>query len=146
MSEHGELPVLLLLLTISVVGPVIAVRLKLPTPILLMVAGIGLGPAGLGALRPIPTVSFLSEFGFLLLMFMAGMEIDFDGIRAAGRSALLLPGLIVVGVFGGAVAMGAFAGLGAVEILAISAMSVGMPLAVLKETKHDAPPSESTSC
>lgn len=140
MSEHGELPVLLLLLTISVVGPVIAVRLKLPTPILLMVAGIGLGPAGLGALRPIPTVSFLSEFGFLLLMFMAGMEIDFDGIRAAGRSALLLPGLIVVGVFGGAVAMGAFAGLGAVEILAISAMSVGMPLAVLKETKHDALP------
>ncbi len=140
MSEHGELPVLLLLLTISVVGPVIAVRLKLPTPILLMVAGIGLGPAGLCALRPIPTVSFLSEFGFLLLMFMAGMEIDFDGIRAAGRSALLLPGLIVVGVFGGAVAMGAFAGLGAVEILAISAMSVGMPLAVLKETKHDALP------
>ena len=140
MSEHGELPVLLLLLTISVVGPVIAVRLKLPTPILLMVAGIGLGPAGLGALRPIPTVSFLSEFGFLLLMFMAGMEIDFDGIRTAGRSALLLPGLIVLGVFGGALAIGAFAGLGAVEILAISAMSVGMPLAVLKETKHDALP------
>ncbi len=140
MNEHDDLPVLLLLLTISVVGPVIAVRLKLPTPILLMVAGIGLGPAGLGALRPIPTVSFLSEFGFLLLMFMAGMEIDFDGIRAAGRSALLLPGLIVVGVFGGALAMGAFAGLGAVEILAISAMSVGMPLAVLKETRHDALP------
>jgi len=140
MNEHDDLPVLLLLLTISVVGPVIAVRFKLPTPILLMAAGIGLGPAGLGALRLIPTVSFVSELGFLLLMFMAGMEIDFDGIRTAGRSALLLPGLLVLGVFGGALAMGALAGLGPIEILAISAMSVGMPLAVLKETRHDVTP------
>ncbi len=140
MKGHGDLLALLILVAISVIGPVIAVRLKLPTPVILMMAGIGLGPAGIGVLHELPTVAFLSEFGFLLLMFMAGMEIDFDGLRAAGRSALLVPGLVIVGMFVGAVAIGASFGLSSIEVLAISAMSVGMPLAVLKETRQDTTP------
>ena len=35
----------------------------------------------------------------LVLMFMAGMEIDFDAIRAAGRRSLGVPVLLTVGVF-----------------------------------------------
>ncbi|MFO0588948.1 MAG: cation:proton antiporter [Polyangiaceae bacterium] len=137
MKGHEDLPALLMLLGVSVVGPVVAVRLKLPTPVILMLAGIALGPAGTGLLQDLPTVAFLSEFGFLLLMFMAGMEIDFDGLRAAGPRALATPLLLVAGVFAGAIAIGSLAHLGIIEILAISAMSVGMPLAVLKETRHD---------
>lgn len=138
MKGHEDLPALLMLLGVSVIGPVVAVRLKLPTPVILMLAGIVLGPAGIGVLRDLPTVAFLSEFGFLLLMFMAGMEIDFDGLRAEGLRALATPLLLVAGVFAGAVGIGALAHFGVVEILAISAMSVGMPIAVLKETRHDA--------
>lgn len=36
-----------------------------------------------------------------MLMFMAGMEIDFDGLRAAGPRALATPLLLVAGVFAG---------------------------------------------
>lgn len=51
MKGHEDLPALLMLLGVSVVGPVVAVRLKLPTPVILMLAGIALGPAGLACSR-----------------------------------------------------------------------------------------------
>ncbi|MCC6551615.1 MAG: cation:proton antiporter [Polyangiaceae bacterium] len=140
MSKHGDLPALLLLLGISVIGPVAAFRLHLPTAVVLILAGLALGPAGMGLLHDSPTISFVSEFGFLVLMFMAGMEIDFDAIRTAGRAALAAPALVVAGILAGAVVLGRLAGLGGVEILVISAMSVGMPLAVLKETGRAATP------
>jgi Kef-type K+ transport system membrane component KefB len=130
----GHIAPLLLLLTVSVVAPVAAVRLRLPAAVVLILAGVACGPAGLGILVEAPMVSFLSELGFLVLMFMAGMEIDFDAIRAAGRRSLGIPVLITVGVFACAAALGRAIGLGGVEILAISALSVGMPLAVLQET------------
>lgn len=138
MSDHGEVIALLILLSVSVVGPVAAVRLRLPTAVVLIVTGLGLGPAGLGVLHGSPTVSFLAEFGFLVLMFMAGMEIDFEAVRAAGKAALAVPALWVLGVFAGGLAAGRLAGLGGVEVLVISAVSVGMPLAVLQETGQSA--------
>ncbi len=134
MNGHGELLTLLLLLGVSVLGPVLALRMRLPTAVVLMLAGIGFGPVGLGVLQDTPAVSFVSEFGFLVLMFMAGMEIDFDAIRTAGRAALVVPVLLVLGVFAGALLAGRLAGLGSIEVLVISAISVGMPLAVLQET------------
>jgi Kef-type K+ transport system membrane component KefB len=136
VSHHGDLFVLLLLLGVSVIGPVAAFRLRLPTAVVLILAGVGLGPAGAGLLRDVPTVSFVSGFGFLVLMFMAGMEIDFEAIRSAGREALVTPALVSAGVFAAAAGLGRLAGLGSVEILVVSAISVGMPLAVLQETGH----------
>lgn len=134
MSGHGDLVALLLLLAVSVIGPVAAYRMRLPTAVVLMLLGVALGPAGAGVLHDLPTVSFLSEFGFLVLMFMAGMEIDFEAIRTAGRAALVIPSLVVAGVFACAAALAPLAGLGGVDVLVVGAMSVGMPLAVLKET------------
>jgi Kef-type K+ transport system membrane component KefB len=134
VSEHAELLHLLLLLVASVAGPVAAVRMHVPTAVVLIVLGMGLGPLGISVLHDTPTVAFVSELGFLLLMFMAGMEIDFEAIRAAGRAAMLVPTLVVIGTFVCAAAAGAALGLGGIGILVIAAMSVGMPLAVLKET------------
>lgn len=138
MSEHGELLPLLLLLAASVAGPVLAVRIRVPTAVVLILLGMGLGPLGLSVLHETKAVTFVSELGFLLLMFMAGMEIDFEAIRDAGRAALLVPTLVVIGIFGLAATAGGALGLGGIEVLVISAMSVGMPLAVLKETGRDA--------
>jgi Kef-type K+ transport system membrane component KefB len=134
VSQHSELLDLLLLLGASVAGPVLAVRIRVPTAVVLIVLGVALGPLGIAVLHDTPNVASVSELGFLLLMFMAGMEIDFEAIRAAGRTALLVPALVVVGIFGCAAAAGAALGLGGIGVLVIGAMSVGMPLAVLKET------------
>lgn len=140
MKSHGDLVALGLLLAVSVVGPVVAVRLRLPAAVVLILLGMGLGPVGASVLVETPEVTFLSELGFLLLMFMAGMEIDFEAIRAAGRSSLAAPSLVVAGIFACAGLAGAALGLGRIQVLVIAAMSVGMPLAVLKETEKDATP------
>ena len=39
---------LLILLSIAVLGPMIAVRIRVPTAVVLILAGLGIGPAGLG--------------------------------------------------------------------------------------------------
>lgn len=134
MNGHGELLHLLLLVGASIAGPVLAVRMRVPTAVVLILLGMALGPLGISVLHDTTMVAFVSELGFLLLMFMAGMEIDFEAIRAAGRAALLVPTLVVIGTFGCAAAAGAALGIGGIGVLVISAMSVGMPLAVLKET------------
>ncbi len=134
MSLHDDLPALFLLVALTVVGPMTAVRLRLPAAVVLILAGIGAGPAGIGWVRETPTVAFVSELGFLVLMFVAGMEIDFAGLRRAGARVLVSPVLTVAGCFAIAAAFGAAFGLRPVEVLVLSAMSVGMPLAVLHES------------
>lgn len=138
MNGHGDLLSLLILAGASVVGPPLAVRLRVPTAVMLILLGMALGPLGASVLHDTPMVAFVSELGFLVLMFMAGMEIDFEAIREAGRAALLVPTLVVIAIFGCAAAAGAWLGLGGIGVLVLAAMSVGMPLAVLKETDRAA--------
>ncbi len=132
---NHDISALLLLVAVSVVGPLVAVRARLPSAVILILAGMGLGPAALGLVTDTPTVGFLSQFGFLILMFIAGMEIDFEALRQAGRTALVSPALACVGIGVLAITFGRYRQLGPIETLAIGAMSIGMPLAVLQETR-----------
>ena len=134
-GEH-LLQSLLLLLAVAVLGPMAAVRLRIPTAVILILAGIALGPVGLAVLRDTATVGFLSHFGFLVLMFMAGMEIDFDAIRSAGLRSLLRPSLVIVGIGGCTLLAARLLHLGPVPALVVAAIAVGLPLATLKETGH----------
>lgn len=125
---------LLILLAAAIVGPMVAVRIRIPTAVVLILAGLALGPAGLSIVHDTPTVSFLSHFGFLVLMFMAGLEIDFAGIRSAGPRSLIVPLLILLGIAACTMLSARVLHLGAVQALCVSAMAVGLPLATLKET------------
>lgn len=131
---QDDLPTLLLLLVLTVVGPIVAVRAKLPSAVVLILVGIAVGPAGFGWARVSPTISFVAELGFLILMFGAGMEIDFASLRRVGMRALAMPTLVVAACFGLAAGVGFSIGLRTVEVLIVGAMSLGMPLAVLQET------------
>lgn len=134
MTARAHLGSILVLLFISVTGPALAMRLRLPTAVVLIVAGVVAGPAALGWLSDTPTVALLSELGFLMLMFVAGMEIDFDSLRHAGRQSLSMPVLVIVSAFGVGAAFGIGRHLTVLELLIVTASSVGMPLAVLQET------------
>lgn len=134
MNEHAHLGTLFVLLLLSVLAPALAVRARLPAAVLLIVAGIACGPAGLAWLRDTPTVALLSELGFLVLMFVAGMEIDFESLRSAGPKQLAMPALCVMGFAGVAGAFGIWMNLSVLELVIVSASSVGMPLAVLQES------------
>lgn len=134
MNEQA-LTALLVLTAAIVIGPAVAVRLRLPSAVVLILIGILVGPAVLGWVDgATPEVSIVSELGFLVLMFMAGMEIDFSSLRRAGARALVAPTLTVFGFFAIAIAFGLALRLPIVHILVLGATSVGMPLAVLQES------------
>jgi Kef-type K+ transport system membrane component KefB len=134
MSGHEHLRAIFVLVLLSVTAPVLAVRARLPAAVVLILVGLAFGPAGLALVSDTPPVALLSELGFLVLMFVAGMEIDFESLRAAGARALAVPVLAVLGFIGVAGIFGIALNLSVMELLVVSASSVGMPLAVLQET------------
>jgi Kef-type K+ transport system membrane component KefB/Trk K+ transport system NAD-binding subunit len=88
MSETSSsfLP-LLLVVTLAFAVPLVLSRLRfLKLPILVgeILAGIAVGRSGLGLVTHTdPTLLLLSEFGFVFLMFLAGLEIDFSALRVS---------------------------------------------------------------
>lgn len=134
MSGTDDLRAIFVLVLLSVCGPILAVRARTPAAVVLILVGVAFGPAGLGWIADTPTVALLSDLGFLLLMFLAGMEIDFETLRSGGGRAIVPPALAVLGFACVGTAFGIGLHLTTVGILVVTASSVGMPLAVLHET------------
>lgn len=133
-GHHHELISLLVLLVGLVAMPIVAGRIRVPSAITLIIFGFLVGPHGVGLLHADVIVRFLSEVGFMVLMFLAGLEIDFNAIREKGpRSLLLLVGICCL-IFGLAFIVAWQLGLHPIFGLGLGATSVGLPLAVLSET------------
>lgn len=114
----------------------LAPRLRVPAAVLEIVAGIVVGPSVLGWIRVDLPIAVLSTLGLTFLLFLAGMEIDFDRLR--GRPLQLAAAGLVLS-FALALAAGyASQFLGLVRsplLLAIIlvATSLGLVLPVLKD-------------
>jgi Kef-type K+ transport system membrane component KefB len=113
----------------------LAPRLRVPSVVLEIVAGILLGPL-LGWVHVDQAVQVLSMLGLAFLLFLAGLEIDFDqlrgpALRVAGLGLFMSLGIGVVVGFG-AYAAGLVT---APLFLAITllATSLGLVVAVLKD-------------
>lgn len=122
-------------LTIAVAG-VISKSIRM-TPILLEISmGIILGASVLNVLELTPELTFLSDMGFIMLMFLAGLEFTFHDLGEKLNKATLiaLPSMVVAIVF--VVLIYPFGWFGVVELLLIgtifSATSIGVTLPVLK--------------
>ncbi len=134
---HGhqhELLTFLVLIAGSVSMPILAGRLHVPSAILLILFGLLVGPNVAHLVHDGEVVAFLAEVGFMILMFLAGLEIDFNRIRRRGRRSLLMMLGICLSIFGLAFLSSALMGLHPIFGLALGATSVGLPLAVLGET------------
>ncbi len=88
--EHNSPFVSLLLITLlALVVPFLANRIKIvKIPIVVgeILAGIVIGRSGFNLVEATPTLNFLSEFGFAMLMFLSGLEVNFEMLRASGES------------------------------------------------------------
>ena len=93
-GAHGDLLALLWLVAGSFVMPVISARIHVPSAVLLIGYGLVMGPHVLNLVPESQVVDFLYEIGFIVLMFLAGMEIDFNGIRSRGRRSVLIMALM----------------------------------------------------
>jgi len=69
-------------------------RLRLPSIVAYLVAGLVIGP-GLGRVELTEALRTISEIGIVLLLFLVGLELSFDKIRGMGK-AVLLAGLAQV--------------------------------------------------
>ena len=114
----------------------LAPRLRLPAVVVEIVAGIVIGPSVLGWVEVDEPILVLATIGLAFLLFLAGLEIDFDELR--GR-AVKLTGIGFVVSFAIAVAVGLlFAGVGLADsslflAIVLVATSLGVVVPVLKD-------------
>lgn len=80
-------------------------------------------------------ISTLSEFGFLLLLFLAGLEIDFEALRRQGIGSLLTAALAALGIQAGALGVALLLHLPIIYALLIGALSVTLLMAILHEVE-----------
>lgn len=148
--EHNTFLPLLLITALALVVPLLADRFKgIPLPVVVgeIIAGIIIGKSGLNWVEPSGTLEFLGEFGFAFLMFLSGLEIDFNLLsarpfreesrnwqRPVPLSLIVFAGTLFMGL-----AFGWFLeGLGMVDNpllmgLILSTTSLGVVVPVLKE-------------
>lgn len=108
MLHGGLLQELVLAYALAVVLLLIAARLRLPSIVALIVAGVIAGPAGLGFVRSHANVDLMAEVGVALLLFTAGLEFSLTELRRVWRR--IVPGglaqvAITVAAAGGVVAV-----------------------------------------
>ncbi len=115
MTDRSEFVSLLIITTLAAVMPALSARFKrffMPVVILEILTGILIGKSGLDVISPASIIKFLSEFGFVFLMFISGLEVDFSSLtnrvaikekRPFRKNPLLLAtvsfGLTLVGAF-----------------------------------------------
>jgi Kef-type K+ transport system membrane component KefB len=127
----------LLLLSICVgafVMPLLSRRLHLPGAVGEILYGLFIGVFFGDVFHQTPVVKFLGEFGFIILMYLAGLEINFQKIRQTRRTDILLYCALFVVVVAGAFYAVAQLGQPVIFALVYLTTAVGLLFPVLKET------------
>lgn len=97
MAAGGEMPSLvhdigISLLTAGLIALVFN-RFRIPSIAAFLLAGILVGPLGLAQVTDPDNVDTIAQLGFILLLFLIGLEIDFRKIFGSGK-AITLSGLL----------------------------------------------------
>jgi Kef-type K+ transport system membrane component KefB len=117
----------------------LAPGLRLPAIVLELVAGIVIGPSGFGWVEIDAAVELMSLLGLAFLLFVAGLEVDYDRLR--GR-LLRLTGSAWLVSFGLALAAGYALDLGGLIssplllAIALAATGLGVVLPILKDANQ----------
>lgn len=147
MNSQVFLLQLLAILIASRIFAELAIRLKAPSVIGELLAGVVLGPSLLGWIEPAQTFRLLAEIGIILLLFEVGLETDvMQLVRAGGKSVVVaISGFVLPFVLGFALCYWGF-GLAMLVSLfvagTITATSIGITLRVLgdlnRQHSHEA--------
>ncbi|MFN2444205.1 MAG: cation:proton antiporter [Vicinamibacterales bacterium] len=89
MPSHDLLQELVLVYALAVGLIVIAARLRVPSIVALIAAGVLAGPSGFALVPNQEDVETLSEIGVALLLFMAGLDFSIGEIRRLWRRVLI---------------------------------------------------------
>jgi len=96
-AAGGDMPSLVHDIGISLLAAgalgVIFTRLKIPSIAAFVLAGVLVGPLGLKQVTDPANVDTIAQLGFILLLFLIGLEIDFKKIMASGKP-IIISGLL----------------------------------------------------
>ena len=113
-----------------------APRLRLPSVVLELVAGIVLGPSVLGWVEVDLPVQILSLIGLAFLLFLSGLEIDVRQLRGALLRGAVLGYLVTLALgvpIGIALDAAGWVSSPVIVVIALSATSLGLVVPVLKD-------------
>ena len=90
MATHQAFQSLLLLTLLALAVPLVVRQLKrfvrLPIVVGEIIAGIIVGQSGFNLVHETPVLAFLADFGFIFLMFLSGVEVNFSALgESRGR-------------------------------------------------------------
>lgn len=104
MEGHiDQLTPIALVTAIALLCGLVLTRLRQPAIVGYILAGVVLGPTGLGIIATTDTVKTLAELGVIMLLFLVGMELSLKSFRDVYKTALLAALLqiaILTGIFG----------------------------------------------
>ncbi len=116
--------------------PIAAGRLRLPAVVLEITFGIVIGHSVLDLIPGSEVMDYLAELGFILLMFLAGFEVDFGRLRRQGVNRIATGTL----VFALTLALSAWFAwvleLGPFVTLLLATTSVGLVVPTLRNTRQ----------
>lgn len=96
VSSYSYLLSLALILLFTKIFGIASARVHLPQVVGALLAGILLGPSGIGLLQQSDFLVKTAEIGVIMLMFIAGIDTDINELKRTGPAACLIA---VMGVF-----------------------------------------------
>ncbi len=131
----GTQAIALLLFTVGAfIIPLLSKRIRLPAAACEMLYGAVLGNALPRLAQPPALISDLAHFGFILLLFLAGLEVDFVLVEREGKRGVLRSAAFAVGVLAAGLLVAYILGRDLIFGLIIGAISIGVVLVILRET------------
>lgn len=108
--HHPELTAAALVALAALLCGVVMTRFRQPAIVGYILAGIVLGPSGLGLVSNRDAVSTLAEFGVLMLLFVVGIELDIRRFVQGWRVAVFATIIQIAGAVGTALLLRQFLG------------------------------------
>lgn len=99
--EHylDQLTAIAMVTTVALLCGLVMIRIRQPAIVGYILAGLVLGPTGMGFISDSETVKLLAELGVIMLLFLIGMELNVRSFRAVYKTALATVGLQVAAAF-----------------------------------------------
>ena len=114
-------------------------KIKQPVVVGQLVAGIIIGPFGLGLIQNLNTIDLLASLGIILLLFTVGLELDPLEIRKIGPDSFILAVVELTATFVLVTLVGLAVGLTQIEAIfaaaVVSTTSTAIMSKILLETK-----------
>ncbi|MEO6043487.1 MAG: cation:proton antiporter [Tepidiformaceae bacterium] len=133
-TSPDSLMMIAALLLLAKVAGSISTRLGMPSVLGIIVAGLLAGPALFGFIGQDAFVNNIGQVGVVLLMFLAGLETDPQGLRSVGKTAFIVAigGMILP--LGAGYAIGIAAGMETMHALFLGAILTATSVSITAET------------